>query len=791
MNQAKRSIAAPGELARRAVLPIPDLAHVGSITYDAKDRDTSFPDISPLRPPTGAPNVLLLLLDDVGFGASATFGGPVATPTADRLAAKGLRYRRFHTTALCSPTRAALLSGRNHHTVGMGAVADIATSAPGYTSMRPNTCATVAEILRLNGYATAQFGKCHEVPTWESSPLGPFDRWPTGSGFQHFYGFVAGETHQYRPALYQDTVPIEPPDEAGYHLTEDLAQRCIDWVRQQKSLMPDKPFFTYFAPGATHAPHHVWPEWADRYKGRFDRGWDEVRAETFERQQRLGVIPPDAVLTARPAEIPAWDDMPAALRPVLARQMEIYAGFLEHADFHAGNVIESLEDLGILEDTIVYYMIGDNGASAEGQLNGTFNELLTFNGMAALETPEFMTSRFDDFGGPDAYNHYAVGWAHAMDTPYQWTKQVASHWGGTRNGLVVHWPAGIAAEGEFRDQFHHVIDVAPTILELAGLPEPTFVHGVMQHPMEGVSMRYSFDEPNAAERRNTQYFECMGNRGIYHKGWTACTKHRTPWETTGMPPFDEDTWELYGPDDWTQARDLAASDPDMLWHLQRLWLIEATRHNVLPLDDRSVERFLASLAGRPELVTGTSQILFPGMRRLSEGSVIAVKNRSHAVTAEVEVLEGPASGVIIAQGGAFGGWSLYVVEGRPRYCHNLSGLRRFTVEGAKDVASGVHQIRMEFASDGPGLGVGGTATLFVDGAAVGDGRIEATVPLVYSGDETTEVGCDLGTPVSDDYPARGNEFTGRIRWVQIDVDQDSDTHFVHPEDRLRVVMAKQ
>ncbi|HSZ37046.1 MAG TPA: arylsulfatase [Acidimicrobiales bacterium] len=775
----------------RTVLPIPDRPHTGPVTYDAKDPDTTFPDIVPLRPPSGAPNVLLILLDDVGFGASATFGGPCATPTADRLAAAGLRYRRFHTTALCSPTRAALLSGRNHHTVGMGAVADIATSAPGYTSSRPNTCATVAEILRLNGYSTAQFGKCHEVPTWETSPLGPFDRWPTGSGFEHFYGFVAGETHQYSPALYQDTVPIEAPESPTYHLTEDLAQRCIDWIRQQKSLVSDKPFFAYMAPGATHAPHHVFPEWVDRYKGRFDDGWDRLREETFARQKANGVVPADAELTARPAEIPAWDDMPDALKPVLARQMEIYAGFLEHVDFHMGRVIDAVEELGLLDDTLICYMIGDNGASAEGQLNGTFNELLTFNGMASLETPEFMLSKFEAFGGPDAYNHYAVGWAHAMDTPYQWSKQVASHWGGTRNGMVLHWPGGIEARGEIRDQFHHVIDVAPTLLDVAGIPEPTFVHGVMQHPMEGISMRYCFDDAAAGERRSTQYFECMGNRGIYFKGWTACTKHRTPWETTGMPPFDDDTWELYGPDDWTQARNLASSDPGQLAHLQRLWLIEATRHNVLPLDDRSVERFLASLAGRPELVTGSSQILFPGMRRLSESSVIAVKNRSHSVTAEVEVPEEGAAGVVIAQGGAFGGWSLYAVSGELRYCHNLAGLRRDVVGSATAVAPGVRQLRMEFVADGPGLGIGGTVTLFADGAPIGDGRLEATVPLVYSGDETTEVGADLGTPVSEEYPPTGNEFNGKIRWVQINVDESSSDHLVHPEDRLRVIMARQ
>jgi Sulfatase len=451
--------------------------------------------------------------------------------------------------------------------------------------------------------------------------------------------------------------------------------------------MPGKPFFAYLAPGATHAPHHVWTEWADRYKGRFDQGWDRLREEILARQKELGVVPPDAELTARPGEIPAWDDMPEAL----------------------------------------------------------------------------------------------------MDTPYQWTKQVASHWGGTRNGLVVHWPAGIHATGEIRDQFHHLIDIAPTILEAARLPEPTFVHGVMQKPIEGLSMAYSFDDPAAPDRRATQYFEMMANRGIYHKGWTACTKHRTPWLTSGMSPFDEATWELYEPGDWTQARDLAADNPEKLRDLQRLWLIEATRHQVLPLDDRSVEWFLASLAGRPELVTGTSQILFGGMRRLSEGSVISVKNRSHSITAEIEADDGAASGVIIAQGGAFGGWSLYVIKGQPRYCYNLLGVRRFTVEGTQPIPGGVHQVRMEFTAEGKALGVGGAAALYLDGTPIGTGHIDATVPLIYSGDETL----DIGTPVSDQYPQRGNEFTGKVRWVQIDVGEESADHLVHPEDRLRIIMARQ
>ena len=455
-------------------LPIPDRPFVGLTTYDAKDPATSFPPIEPLRPPEGAPNVLVVLLDDVGFAASSAFGGPINTPTAERLAANGLKYNRFHTTALCSPTRQALLTGRNHHAVGMGGITEIATSAPGYNSIRPNTCAPLAETLKLNGYSTAQFGKCHEVPVWETSPMGPFNAWPTGSGFEHFYGFIGGETNQYAPAIYRDTVPVEQEKtaEEGYHFTEDMTDQAIDWINQQKALMPDKPFFIYFAPGATHAPHHVRPEWSDKYKGKFDDGWDALRERTFARQKELGVIPADAELTERPEEIPAWDDMPDDLKPVLARQMEVYAGFLEHTDHHVGRLIDALSELEILENTLVYYIIGDNGASAEGTPNGCFNELAILNGAFGLETTEFMVSRIDDFGTPDAYNHYAVGWAHAMDTPYQWTKQVASHWGGTRNGTIVHWPRGIKARGEIRSQFHHVIDVAATVLDAARLPEP-------------------------------------------------------------------------------------------------------------------------------------------------------------------------------------------------------------------------------------------------------------------------------------------------------------------------------
>jgi arylsulfatase A-like enzyme len=779
----------------RAVLPIPDRPRVGLVTYDAKDPDTSFPPIEPLRPPTGAPNVLIVLIDDVGFGASSAFGGPTDTPNFERLAANGLKYNRFHTTALCSPTRQALLTGRNHHSVGMGGITEIATSAPGYNSIRPNTTAPLAETLKLNGYSTAQFGKCHEVPVWETSPMGPFNAWPTGSGFEHFYGFIGGETNQWAPAIYRDTVPVEPDRtaEEGYHFTEDMTDQAIDWVRQQKALMPDKPFFVYFAPGATHAPHHVPKEWADKYKGKFDQGWDRLREETFARQKDLGVVPADAELTQRPAEIPAWDEMPGELKPVLARQMEVYAGFLEHTDHHVGRLVDALADLEILEDTLIYVMIGDNGASAEGTPNGCFNELVVLNGAAGLETVEFMVSRIGDFGTPKAYNHYAVGWAHAMDTPYQWTKQIASHWGGTRNGTIVHWPKGIKAKGEVRSQFHHVIDVAPTVLEAAGLPEPLSVHGVQQRPLEGVSMVYTFDEAGAADRHTTQYFEMFCNRGIYHQGWTAVTRHSIPWLLAEAPAIDADVWELYGPDDWTQAHDLAEDQPGKLEELQRLFLIEALRYNVLPLDDRRAERFNADLAGRPQLVKGKSQILFSGMGRLSENSIVVTKNKSFAVTAQIVVPDGGARGVIVSQGGAFGGFSLYAKDGQPVFCYNLFGLQQFKVVGDAPVPPGEHQVRMEFTYDGGGLGKGGAVALFVDGEQVGSGRVDATVPMVFSADETTDVGSDSATPVSDDYGPKESEFTGRVRWVQIDIDEAAEDldHLISPEERYRIAMARQ
>ena len=780
---------------QRSILPIPDVPHVGVTTYDAKDPDTKFPPIERLRPPKGAPNVLIVLLDDVGFAASSAFGGPIHTPTAERLAKYGLKFNRFHTTALCSPTRQALLTGRNHHSVNMGGICEIATAAPGYTSVLPKNKAPLAMTLKLNGYSTAQFGKCHEVPVWETSPMGPFDQWPTGGGgFEYFYGFIGGETNQWYPAIYEGTTPIEPEKtpEEGYHFTEDMTDKAIKWTRQQKALMPDKPFFMYFAPGACHAPHHVPKEWIDKYKGKFDQGWDKVREETFARQKKLGVIPADAILTARPAEIPAWDDTPQNMRPIFAREMEVYAAFLEHVDHHLGRLIDSLKDLEVLDDTLIYLIIGDNGASAEGTPNGCFNEMAVLNGMGTLETPEFLASKIDLFGGPEAYNHYAVGWAHAMDTPYQWTKQVASHWGGTRNGTIVHWPNGIKAKGEIRSQFHHVIDVAPTILEAAGLPHPTVVNSVQQAPIEGVSMLYAFNDAKAAERHETQYFEMFCNRGIYHKGWTAVTRHGVPWVGAYKRSFDEDVWELYDTNtDWTQAKDLAKENPKKLAELQRLFLIEAGKYSALPLDDRTFERFNPDLAGRPQLIQGKTQILFGGMGRLSENSIVSTKNKSYSITADVEVPKSGAEGVIVAQGGNTNGWSLYAKDGKLKYCYNFFGITLTFVEATQPIPAGHHQVRMEFKYDGGGLAKGGAVTLYVDGKSVGQGRVEQTVPMAYSADETCDVGKEGGSPVSPDYGPTGNEFSGEVNWVQIDLEKDDHDHLISPEERFKVAMARQ
>jgi arylsulfatase len=575
-----------------------------------------------------------------------------------------------------------------------------------------------------------------------------------------------------------------------------MTDKAMKWIGQQKALAPDKPFFIYFAPGATHAPHHVPKEWADKYKGKFDKGWDNLREETFARQKKLGVIPPDCQLTPRHKEIPAFDDMPEALKPVLRRQMEVYAGFLEYTDHYVGLLLDGLKKLSAFDNTLIYYIIGDNGASAEGTLNGTYNEMLNFNGMAAIESPEFLTARIDKWGDPDSYPHYAVGWAHACDTPYQWTKQVASHWGGTRNGTIVHWPKGIQTKGEMRWQFHHVIDVAPTILEAAGIPEPDSVNGIAQKPIEGVSMLYSFNDAKAAERHETQYFEMFGNRGIYFKGWTAVTRHKTPWILMGekTPAFDDDVWELYDTTkDWSQANDLSKQMPEKLHELQRLWLIEATRYNVLPINDDLAKVLNSDTAGRPQLIKGNSQILFGGMGHLSENCVVNIKNKSHAVTAEIVVPEKGAEGVIIAQGGNIGGWSLYAKAGKLKYCYNLGGVHYFYTESINPIPSGEHQVRMEFAYAGGGLAKGGNVTLYIDGKKAGEGTVPATLPMVFSADDGCDVGEDTGSPVSQDYGPRGNEFNGTVKGAQIAIADaaESSDHLVSPEEAVRIAMARQ
>jgi arylsulfatase len=781
----------------RAQLPIPYQPPQGLTTYDAKDPDTKFPPIQELRPPSGAPNILIILLDDVGFGASSAFGGPCETPNFDKLAANGLRYNRFHTTALCAPTRSALLTGRNHHSVGMGTVTEIATSAPGACSVRPNSKAALPETLKLNGYSTAQFGKCHEVPVFQNSPIGPFDMWPTGSGMEYFYGFIGGEDNQYYPSLYEGVTPIEvgKTPEQGYHLTEDLVDHAITYIHTQKSIAPDKPFFMYFAPGATHAPHHVPQEWADKYKGKFAHGWDKQREITFAKQKAMGIIPPDAELTKRHDEIPAWDDMPPILKPVLERQMENYAGFMSHTDHHIGRLLLAIEELGIMDDTLIYCIIGDNGASAEGSVQGTFNEIFMFNGMGSIiETPEFLAARLEQWGSPEGAPHYAVGWAWAMDTPFQWTKQVASHWGGTRNGMIVHWPKVIKDKGGLRSQFHHVIDIAPTILEAAGIPEPITVHGVTQSPMEGTSMLYTFNDATAPERHDVQYFEMFGNRGVYYKGWSAVTKHRTPWKMAAggtTLPFDDDIWELYdGSKDYSQAHDLSKENPEMLHKLQRQFLIEAVKYNVLPLDDRGFERFNAELVGRPQTIKGKKQVFFPNMKRLSEASVLNIKNKSFQVTAQIVVPEGGVHGTIIAQGGDAGGWGLLMEKGAARFVYNLLGVNVFVTDAESPLASGEHQVRVEFAYAGPGLAKGGDVTVYYDGEKVGDGKVLVTVPMIF-GTEGVEVGRELGTTVLPKRKPESTIFNGEIKWVELSVGDDDHSHMIDPEDYLSMIMSRQ
>ena len=758
--------AADGTGLDRSVLPIAEPNYPHSQVLDA--RDATPPPRFEVKAPDGAPNVLIVLLDDMGFGMSSAFGGPIQMPTVEALANQGLRYNQFHTTALCAPTRAALLSGRNHHINNMGSVTETATGFPGNTGQRPNNVAPLAEMLRLNGYSTGFFGKDHETAAWEVSPSGPTDRWPTRSGFDKFYGFIGGETNQWAPMLYDGLSQIETPKDPNYHFMTDMTNQAIGWMRYQKALTPDKPFFLYFAPGATHAPHHVPKEWIAKYKGKFDQGWDKLREETLARQIKLGVVPQSTPLAPKPDAIKDWDKLSADEKKLFARQMEIFAGFGEYADTEIGRLVQAIGDMGQLDNTLVFYIVGDNGTSAEGGMNGMFNEYTYFNGVQ--ETVQDILKHYDELGGPMTYAHMAAGWAVAGDSPFTWTKQVASNFGGTRNGMVIHWPKGIQAKGEVRPQVHHVIDIAPTVLEAAHLPEPKSVNGTPQQAIEGVSMAYTFENPKAESQHKTQYFEIFGNRGIYSDGWFAGTVHRAPWEPKARAKLNEDKWELYDiRSDFSLAKDLASQNPKKLKELQDLFIQEAVKNQVLPIDDRFLERVNAKLAGRPDLMAGrTSLTVYPGMKGMSENVFLNIKNSSHTITADLEIPKNGAKGVILAQGGRFGGWSLYLDKsGKPSYAYNFLGLKNFNITATKPLPPGKNTLRFEFAYDGGGFGKGGVGTLFVNGNQVAQGRIDQTQPMIFSADETADVGEDDATPVTEDYKERDNQFTGTIKQVTV------------------------
>ena len=740
-------------------------------TYSELDvRNTKPPPRFQVKAPDGAPNVVIVLIDDIGFGGPSTFGGPIRTPTMDQLAESGLRFNNFHTTALCSPTRNALKTGRNHHTTNTGSIMETATAYPGNTGQIPNSVAPLAEMLRLNGYSTGAFGKWHETAAWETSVSGPYDRWPTHQGFDKFYGFIGGETDQWYPLIYDGVKKVEPPKMENYHFTVDMTNQAINWVKAQQSMTPDKPFFVYYATGAVHAPHHVPKEWADKYKGQFDKGWDQVRKETLERQKKLGVVPANTQLAPRPKDLKAWDAVPENERRLYERQAEVFAGFLEQTDHEIGRFKQSLVDIGELDNTLFIYIAGDNGTSAEGGFVGMYNEMTYFNGVA--EKVEDLIPLIDKWGGPETFPHMTANWAVAFDTPFSWTKQVASDFGGTRNGMVIHWPKGIREKGGLRSQFSHVIDIAPTIMEAASLPEPKSVNGTPQTPFEGTSLLYAFNDANAKERHTTQYFEMFGNRAIYHEGWLARTIHRAPWQPSGMGPLDEDVWDLYDVrNDFSLNKNLAAKQPEKLKELQALFMKEAEKYHVLPIDDRTIERTNPQLAGRPDVLGDRKSLtLYEGMEGMLENTFMNTKNRSSKITAELDIPASGANGAILTQGGRFGGWSLFMKDGKPAYTYNFLGLSRYTVAAPQALPSGPATVTLDFAYDGSGNGKGGKATLYVNGKSVAEGRVEKTQPNIFSADETADVGIDNQTPVAEGIGIGAEtRFTGKINKVTLEV----------------------
>jgi arylsulfatase len=766
---AAQTLAAQSTEPDRTILPIQEPARPLFAEIDV--RNVTVPPRFEVKAPEGAPNVVIVLIDDMGFGVPAAFGGPVPMPTLDALAKQGLRYNNFHTTAVCSPTRAALKSGRNHQTVNMAFITEMATGLPGATGQVPNATAPLAETLRLNGYSTAAFGKWHETAAWEASIAGPFDRWPTRQGFDKFYGFLGGETNQWAPFLYDGTAVVELPHDPNYHFMTDMTDKAVAWIKYQKALTPQKPSFVYFSPGATHAPHHVPKEWIARWQGKFDRGWDQMREETLARQIRMGIVPAGTRLAPKPKEIRDWATLSADEKRLFTRQAEVFAAYAEYTDHEIGRMLKAFDDVGQADNTLVVYIAGDNGTSGEGGANGMFNEYTYFNGVQ--ETVANMLTKIEQWGGPETYPHMASGWAVGFDAPFGWMKQVASDFGGTRNPMVMSWPKGIKAKNETRTQFSHVIDVAPTILQAIGLPEPKVVNGTPQIPMEGTSFAYTFADAKAKERHTTQYFEMAGNRAIYQDGWFARTIHRAPWESSPRRSLqDNSAWELYDTRaDFSLVNDLAAKNPQKLAELQAVFLQEAGKYHVLPIDDRVFERLDGAVVGRPDLMAGrTSLTLAEGMTGMMEGVFINVKNRSKTITAEVELPEGLANGTILAQGGRFGGWSLYVKDGVPGYGYNFLGLQQTDIVASKPLAAGKSTLKFVFAYDGGGPGKGGLGTLFVNGEEVGAGRIENTQAGMFSADETADVGIDLGTPVVEAIGSESaSKFNGHIPKVTVEV----------------------
>jgi arylsulfatase A-like enzyme len=750
------------------ILPRADFHFPGEVGRTYLDSDPAqFP--QPVEPPAGAPNILLILIDDVGFGQFSTFGGGVPSPTMDRLAAEGLRYNRFHTTALCSPTRAALITGRNHHSTSFAGITELATGYDGYTCILPRSCGTVGEVLRQNGYMTAWIGKNHNTPTWETSAVGPYDRWANSLGFDYFYGFNAGDMNHWNPILYENRNLVPASTDPEYFLTTDLADKSIAWLRQSKSVAPDRPFFLYVAPGATHAPHQVPAAWIEKFKGQFDEGWDRYRELTLERQKKLGVVPPDTKLTVRSKGLPAWDGLNADQQRLYARMMEVFAAYGAQCDEQMGRIVDAVKALPDADNTIIIYIAGDNGSSAEGGLEGSLCENMFFNGFA--EKWEDNIKAIDELGGPKHFNHFPSSWAHAMNAPFQWTKQVASHFGGTRNPMIVSWPAKIKDAGGLRSQFLHTIDIVPTLYEVCGITAPVELNGVRQKPIEGASFAATFQDGDAKGPRDTQYFELGCNRGMYHKGWMASSPSFVPWDPN-RAEWDPDKapWELYDiTKDFSQADDLAAQYPEKLRELQDLWWVEAAKYNVLPLDWRGTIRMNAEAMGRPSL-TGDrrSFTYYPGTIGLPDAASPRMCNKSWKITAEIELRTGTESGMIVTHGGLEGGYGLYLKNGVPSFVYNFLSVDRPTFTAKTPLPAGKTSLVVEFDYDGGGMGKGGTVTMRANGATITQGRLERSIPIQFSLGEGLDIGMDIGSPIDFTYDLPF-AFTGKIDHVTIDL----------------------